>query len=114
MKDKIWSQCKITLPMKISSPFAILSDGNTNVHAIGGFDANYGTQKMHVSVNVEELFEKSELLKLPEMYRRIIELKNEITKIKLERPHKISIKKERLNEDEKENKENGIEWNELE
>ncbi|ETN98633.1 hypothetical protein RFI_38859, partial [Reticulomyxa filosa] len=105
MKNKIWNQCKITLPMEISSSLAILGDDDTNVHVIGGFDAKYETQRMHVSVNVEELFEKLELLKMPEMHRRMIELKNEITKMKLERSHIFPIEKERMNEDEKETKE---------
>ncbi|ETN98910.1 hypothetical protein RFI_38577, partial [Reticulomyxa filosa] len=105
MKDKTWNQCKITLPMKISSSFAILSDYDTNVHVIGGLDAKRGIQKMHVNVNVDKLFEKSELLKMPEMYRRMIELKNEISKMKLERLHIIPIEKQRMNEDKKKNKE---------
>ncbi|ETN99643.1 hypothetical protein RFI_37827, partial [Reticulomyxa filosa] len=105
MKDKTWNQCKITLPMEISSSFAILSDDNTNVHVIGGFDAKDNGQKAHVIVNVEKLFEKSELLKMPEMHRRMIELKNEIMKMKLERSYIIPIEKQRKIEDEKENKE---------
>ncbi|ETO02994.1 hypothetical protein RFI_34416, partial [Reticulomyxa filosa] len=61
MKDKTWNQCKITFPMEINSSFAILSNDDTNVHVIGGFNAKCGIQKMHVSVNVEELFEKSNI-----------------------------------------------------
>ncbi|ETO05213.1 hypothetical protein RFI_32183, partial [Reticulomyxa filosa] len=46
MKDKTWNQCKITLPMEISSSFAILSD-DTNVHVIGGFNTKGEEQKIH-------------------------------------------------------------------
>ncbi|ETO03449.1 hypothetical protein RFI_33958, partial [Reticulomyxa filosa] len=67
MKDKTWNQCKLTLPMEVFASFAIFSGDDTNVHVIGGFDAKDEEQKMHVSVNVEELFEKSELLKMPEI-----------------------------------------------
>ncbi|ETO10690.1 hypothetical protein RFI_26687, partial [Reticulomyxa filosa] len=105
INNKIWNQCKITLPMEINLSFAILSDDDINVHVIGGSNAKYGIQKTHVSVNADELFEKSELLKMPEIYRKTIELKNEITKMKLERPYIIPIEKQRMNEDEKENKE---------
>ncbi|ETO07603.1 hypothetical protein RFI_29789, partial [Reticulomyxa filosa] len=54
MKDKTWNECKITLPMKISSSF------DTNVHVIDGSNANYKIQKMHVNTNVRklQLFEK--------------------------------------------------------
>ncbi|ETO03386.1 hypothetical protein RFI_34024, partial [Reticulomyxa filosa] len=105
MNNKTWNQCKITLPMKVNSSFAILSNDNTNIHVIGGFNAKGEIQKMHVSANIEELFEKSVLLKMPEIHRRMIELKNEIMKMKLERPYIIPIEKQRMNEDEKENKE---------
>ncbi|ETO02803.1 hypothetical protein RFI_34610, partial [Reticulomyxa filosa] len=105
MKDKTWNQCKITLPMEIYASFAVLSNDDVNVHVIGGLNAKNNMQKMHVSVNAEELFEKSELLKMIKMYRRMMELKNEITKMKLERPYIIPIEKQRMNEDEKENKE---------
>ncbi|ETO01357.1 hypothetical protein RFI_36083, partial [Reticulomyxa filosa] len=93
MKDKTWNQCKITLPMEIFSSFTILSNDDTSFN------------KIHVSVNVEELFEKSELLKMTKIYVRMIELKNEIMKMKLERPYIIPIEKQRRIEDEKENKE---------
>ncbi|ETO34889.1 hypothetical protein RFI_02197, partial [Reticulomyxa filosa] len=97
MKDKTWSECKITLPMEISSSFSILSGNDTNVHVIGGFNAKDEAQTIHLSVNVEELFAK--------IYEKIIELRNEITKMKLERPYIIPIEKRRMSEDEKENKE---------
>ncbi|ETO02486.1 hypothetical protein RFI_34945, partial [Reticulomyxa filosa] len=105
MKDKTWNQCKITLPMEIYASFAILSNDDTSFHVIGGLNANYGKQKTHVSANVEELFEKSELLKMTKMYGKMIKLRNKITKMKLERPYIIPIEKERTNEDKKENKE---------
>ncbi|ETO01378.1 chromosome segregation protein SMC, partial [Reticulomyxa filosa] len=54
-------------------------------------------QEMHVSVNVEQLFEKEELLKMLKMY----ELKKEM---KLEISYIIPFEKERTIEDEKENK----------
>ncbi|ETN98829.1 hypothetical protein RFI_38658, partial [Reticulomyxa filosa] len=47
MKDKIWNQCKITLPVKTNSSFTILSSDDTNVHVIGGFNAKGEIQKMH-------------------------------------------------------------------
>ncbi|ETO03083.1 hypothetical protein RFI_34327, partial [Reticulomyxa filosa] len=116
MKDKTWNQCKITLPIEIYASFAILSDDDTNVHVVGGLNAKYEEQKMHVSVDVEKLFEKSELLKMPKTYGRMIELKKEIARlmeiairakrktellkkvtarIKLERPYMIPVEKER-------------------
>ncbi|ETO06081.1 hypothetical protein RFI_31316 [Reticulomyxa filosa] len=52
---------------------------------------------MHVIANIEELFEKSELLKMIKMY----DLKKEIKRIKLERPYIIPIEKDRIIEDEK-------------
>ncbi|ETO35890.1 hypothetical protein RFI_01171 [Reticulomyxa filosa] len=76
MKDKTWNECKITLPMKISLSFAILND-DTNVHVIGGLNGN-NELKMHVSMNIEQLFEKAELLELPKAY----ELKKEIARLK--------------------------------
>ncbi|ETO02378.1 hypothetical protein RFI_35058, partial [Reticulomyxa filosa] len=45
--NKTWNQCKITLPMEISSPFAILSNDDANIHVIGGFNAKGEIQKMH-------------------------------------------------------------------
>ncbi|ETN99639.1 hypothetical protein RFI_37831, partial [Reticulomyxa filosa] len=42
---------------------------------------------------------------MAKMYGRMTELKNEITKMELERPYIIPIEKERVTEDEKENKE---------
>ncbi|ETO01644.1 hypothetical protein RFI_35796, partial [Reticulomyxa filosa] len=51
--------------MEISSSFAILSDDDTNVHVVDGFNAKDEIQRMHVSVSVDELFEISELLKMP-------------------------------------------------
>ncbi|ETN99719.1 hypothetical protein RFI_37748, partial [Reticulomyxa filosa] len=96
MKDKIWDECKITLPMEINLSFAILSD-DKNVHVIGGSNVKDEVQTIHLSVNVKELFIN--------IYEKIIELKNEIMKMKLERPYIIPIEKQRMNEDEKENKE---------
>ncbi|ETO00351.1 hypothetical protein RFI_37096 [Reticulomyxa filosa] len=84
MKEKIWTECKFTLPMAISQSFAILSDDNKNVHVIGGRNAKYEIQKMHVNVNVEQLFEKSELLKMVKMYensRGMEKVENTNTKI---------------------------------
>ncbi|ETN99085.1 hypothetical protein RFI_38402 [Reticulomyxa filosa] len=73
--------------MEIYLSSAILSNDDTNVHVIGGFDAKGKIQKIHVNVNVDELFEKSELLKMPEIL------------------YIIPIEKQRMNEDEKENAE---------
>ncbi|ETN98114.1 hypothetical protein RFI_39403, partial [Reticulomyxa filosa] len=56
--------------------------------------------KMHVSVNVEQLFEKSELL-MAKMYEL---KKKEMNRMKLERPYIIPFEKERMIEDEKESK----------
>ncbi|ETN97503.1 hypothetical protein RFI_40026, partial [Reticulomyxa filosa] len=57
------NECKITLPMKISSSF------DTNVHVIDGSNANYKIQKMHVNTNVRklQLFEKQRREKLNEI-----------------------------------------------
>ncbi|ETO11037.1 hypothetical protein RFI_26340, partial [Reticulomyxa filosa] len=82
MKKKTWDKCKFTLPAEIYGSFAILSGNDTSVHIIGG-----EVQKMHMSINVHELFERSELLKMAEMYGKMIELKKEIAQIKLERPY---------------------------
>ncbi|ETN99652.1 hypothetical protein RFI_37818, partial [Reticulomyxa filosa] len=82
MKEKTWSEFKFTLPMEISLSFAILSNDDTNVHIIGGWNARNEIQKMHVTVNVEQLFEKSELLKMA----------------------RCMIEKERMIENEKNNK----------
>ncbi|ETO17100.1 hypothetical protein RFI_20233 [Reticulomyxa filosa] len=108
MKDKTWNQCKITLPTEIYASFAVLSNDDVNVHVIGGLNAK------------EQLFEKSELLKMSKMYRRMIELKNKITKMKLEIPCIIPIEKQRMNEDKRIKKKTQIEtfekklkeWNE--
>ncbi|ETO03187.1 hypothetical protein RFI_34223, partial [Reticulomyxa filosa] len=97
MKEKTWNECKLTLPMEISASLAILSDDNTNVHVIGGRNIKDEKEKMHVSVNVDQLFEKAELLKM------IQELKKEIKILKLERSYTIPIEKERMIEDEKKN-----------
>ncbi|ETO21781.1 hypothetical protein RFI_15422 [Reticulomyxa filosa] len=111
MKDKTWNECKITLPMKIRSSFAILNGDYTNIHVIGG-NANYQMQSTHMSVNVEQLFEKSELLKMLKTYelkkeiirlkeitirakRKAELLKKVTTRIKFERPYVIPIEKER-------------------
>ncbi|ETO34908.1 viral A-type inclusion protein [Reticulomyxa filosa] len=100
MKEKTWSEFKFTLPMEISNSFAILSDDDTNVHIIGGWNAKHEIQKMHVSMNIEPLFEKEELLKMAKKH----ELKKEMNRMKLERPYIIPFEKERMIEDEKENK----------
>ncbi|ETO00639.1 hypothetical protein RFI_36801 [Reticulomyxa filosa] len=73
---------KLISPMKNSSSFAILSDDDTNVHVIGGSNAKSGIQKMRVSVNVDELFEKSELLKVAKTYEKMEESKKEIARLK--------------------------------
>ncbi|ETN99450.1 hypothetical protein RFI_38024, partial [Reticulomyxa filosa] len=51
MKEKTWNECKFALPMEISFSVAILSNDNPNVHVIGGWNADFKEQKMHVSVN---------------------------------------------------------------
>ncbi|ETO03665.1 hypothetical protein RFI_33736 [Reticulomyxa filosa] len=56
-------ECKFTLPMEISHSFAILSD-DTSVHVIGGSNAQ------------EQLFEKSEFLKMAKMLE--MKLKNQV------------------------------------
>ncbi|ETO03627.1 hypothetical protein RFI_33775, partial [Reticulomyxa filosa] len=98
MKEKTWNECTFTLPMEISHFFAILSDNDINVHVIGGRNAKNERQKMHASVNVEQLFEKEELL------AKMYELKKEMNRMKLERPYIIPFEKERIIEDEKESK----------
>ncbi|ETO34534.1 hypothetical protein RFI_02558 [Reticulomyxa filosa] len=87
MKEKTWNECKLTLPMEISASLAILSDDKQMFMSL----------QMHVSVNVDQLFEKAELLKM------IQELKKEIKILKLERSYTIPIEKERMIEDEKKN-----------
>ncbi|ETO00177.1 hypothetical protein RFI_37274 [Reticulomyxa filosa] len=99
MKEKTWNECNFTFPTEMYESFAILND-DTNVHIIGGLNAKDEKLKMHVSANVDQLFEKSDLLKMPKVY----ELKNEIKRLKLERPYTIPIEKDRVCEDEKENK----------
>ncbi|ETO00037.1 hypothetical protein RFI_37422, partial [Reticulomyxa filosa] len=47
MKEKTWNECTFTLPMEISQSFAILSDDDTNVHVIGGWNAKDEIKKMH-------------------------------------------------------------------
>ncbi|ETO01457.1 hypothetical protein RFI_35983, partial [Reticulomyxa filosa] len=84
--------CKFTLPMEISHSFAILSD-DTNVHVIGGCNSQGEIQEMHASVNVEQLFEKSEFLKMAKT-----------REMKLKTSHIIPFEKERMIEDKKENK----------
>ncbi|ETN97414.1 hypothetical protein RFI_40115 [Reticulomyxa filosa] len=98
MKEKTWNECKFTLPMEISDSFAILSGNDKNVHVIGGKNAKGKRQEMHVSVNVEQLFEKSEFLKMAKMYEK------EMNRMKLERPYIIPFEKARMIEDEKKNK----------
>ncbi|ETN99957.1 hypothetical protein RFI_37510, partial [Reticulomyxa filosa] len=95
---KTWNKCKFTLPMEIDESFAILSDDDTNVHVIGGNNAKYEIQKMHVSVNVEQRFEKEELLMAKKH-----DLKKEMNRMKLERPYIIPFEKDRMIEDQKEN-----------
>ncbi|ETO03132.1 hypothetical protein RFI_34278, partial [Reticulomyxa filosa] len=47
MKEKTWNECKFKLPMEVSQCFATLSDYDTNIHVIGGWNAKDEKQKMH-------------------------------------------------------------------
>ncbi|ETO26658.1 hypothetical protein RFI_10475 [Reticulomyxa filosa] len=94
MKEKTWDQCGFTLPMKINASFAVLSADNTTVHFVGVMDKVGKRQKMHVSINVEQLFELKE--------ERV---KNENKKkMELERLYAIPTEKDRVSDETRENK----------
>ncbi|ETO05121.1 hypothetical protein RFI_32275 [Reticulomyxa filosa] len=61
MKSRTLDKCNIKLPIKSSSYFAILNNDYSCVHVIGGSDCN---TKVHFIINLEKLFEISELINL--------------------------------------------------
>ncbi|ETO07908.1 hypothetical protein RFI_29481 [Reticulomyxa filosa] len=63
MQDRTWDKCNSTWSEMIKNPCAILSKNNARVHIFGEAD-EIETPRKHIEINMSQLFEKHELLRM--------------------------------------------------
>ncbi|ETO03220.1 hypothetical protein RFI_34190, partial [Reticulomyxa filosa] len=109
-----WTKCDFTLPIELSSSFAIFSDHNAKVRIIGGQNNNE-EMKIHLIMDVESIFDMSDLVNSADKYKTI-GYDNIIPKEIEDQKEKIiqlKSKLEKLDKEEEKIDLNKIEWLEI-
>ncbi|ETO15630.1 hypothetical protein RFI_21733 [Reticulomyxa filosa] len=86
MKPRTWEKANFKLPIPMSATFSIFTDNN-KIYIIVGLTNDQKTLDTNLCINIEECFEKRELLDI---------LSCTVTQIKLERPYSVPIIRERI------------------